>query len=221
MATTTYILNLHGIGIAKREVLPAEQRVWLDESRFSDILNFLQSQPNVLLTFDDANESDCIIALPALENRGLKARFFLVADRIGRPGFLSSEQVQSLLSAGMKIGNHGMKHRRWTGLSDAALKEELIEAKGRLEQLTGAEIEEAACPFGSYNRRVIRFLRQAGYKSVYTSDGGPAKSGSFILPRNSLGQAHNPESVKAMLTEEPTSVQRFKRQLKRLLKRWC
>ena len=50
----------------------------------------------------------------------------------------------------------------------------------------GAEVIEAACPFGSYDRRVLGELRRAGYRKVYTSDRGPAGRGDWLQPRNTV-----------------------------------
>src|SRR6266568_1984659 len=92
-----FILNVHGIGAPQRELPASEQQVWLDEPRFNAALDFAKSRYDIRWTFDDANESDHAIALPALQARGLKAQFFIVADRVNRPGYLSSSQIRELL----------------------------------------------------------------------------------------------------------------------------
>ena len=51
--------------------------------------------------------SDFVYGLPALLDRGLTATFFVVAGRLGEPGFLSENDVRTLVSAGMTIGCHG------------------------------------------------------------------------------------------------------------------
>ena len=58
------------------------------------------------------------IALPALRERGLTATFFVVAGRLGEPGFLDERGVRALADAGMAIGCHGMRHRPWRGLDE-------------------------------------------------------------------------------------------------------
>lgn len=215
-----FILNLHGIGAQKREVPPSEQRVWLNETQFLQMLDYVQTRRDVELTFDDANESDVTVALPALQARGLKARFFLVAQRIGQPAFLSADQTRSLLRAGMEIGNHGMRHRPWAGLDVAALQEEIVEARSRLEQLTNSKIDQASCPFGSYNRRVLNSLRRAGYASVYTSDGGATQHDEFVRARNTIYNHWSVETLKQVLAPETALPKAVSRKLKLTLKRW-
>ena len=61
----------------------------------------------VVITFDDGNESDALIALPELVKRNLKAFFFVVGGRIGLPHYLDRVALRDLISAGMEIGSHG------------------------------------------------------------------------------------------------------------------
>jgi peptidoglycan/xylan/chitin deacetylase (PgdA/CDA1 family) len=214
-----FILNLHGIGARKRELPASEQRVWIAGPVFEALLDFVQARSDVELTFDDANESDFTIALPALRARGLKARFFLVADRIGQPAFLSHAQVERLLNAGMALGSHGMRHRPWVGLDMHELHEELVEARSRLENGFGVKVEQASCPFGSYDRRILRALRQAQYRHVFTSDGGAARAGSFLLPRNSVGETWDLRAIQAMISAPPSALKSLVRNLKLWFKR--
>jgi peptidoglycan/xylan/chitin deacetylase (PgdA/CDA1 family) len=217
--TSVFILNFHCVGTPRRELTPGEQKVWIDESQFHSLLDFARSHNEVKLTFDDGNASDHTIALPALQARGMKAQFFLVADRIDRPGFLSRTQIHDLVAAGMGIGNHGMSHRPWAGLGQAELGEELVVARDRLEQVVGAPIESAACPFGSYNRRVLHGLRQARYKRVYTSDCGLARDDAFLQPRNSVNPACDPNGIERMFVRGSAGLPDLWRRVKVLIKR--
>src|SRR5207245_8321113 len=88
-------------------------------------------------------------------------------------------------------GSHGMRHRRWTRLGARDLHEELVGARDRLEQMARVAVREVACPFGSYDRRVLRALRDSSYERIYTSDEGPALAGSWIQPRNTIVRNHN------------------------------
>lgn len=215
-----FVLNFHGVGEPKRPLQSGERETWIAEKPFLEILDYAGSKGNIELTFDDANESDCTVALAALQARGMKARFFVVADRVDRDAFLSREQVGALLTAGMEIGSHGMRHRRWTGLSADGLHEELVAARDRLEQLTRTPVRKAACPFGSYNRRVIRALREAGYDRVYTSDGGLAQTDALIWPRNSVCCTWSANLLPALFADEAKATRRLWRRIKQLLKRW-
>ncbi|MEX0746108.1 MAG: polysaccharide deacetylase family protein, partial [Phycisphaeraceae bacterium] len=145
--------------------------------------------------------------------------FFAVAGRLGVPSFLGGDDLHALRDAGMRIGCHGMAHQPWKGLSAEALEEELVVARERIAEAAGQPVREAACPFGRYDRSVIRALRQAGYTRVYTSDRGPARAGAWLTPRNTVSRDDTAETVAAMLEPWPTS-QRWQAGLKQLIKRW-
>jgi peptidoglycan/xylan/chitin deacetylase (PgdA/CDA1 family) len=214
------ILNLHGIGPPGRELSPNERELWINERAFGSVLDVTGGLDGVELTFDDSNESDVSIALPRLKERRRAATFFLIADRVNQPGYLSRRQIETLVEAGMRIGNHGMRHRPWTGLNPQEFHEELVEARSRLQQITGRSIEEASCPFGGYNRQTIRELRRAGYARIYTSDSGPACRDSFVLPRNSVRRSWDVTTIRRIVSDRPRGLRAFVRQMKLFLKRW-
>jgi peptidoglycan/xylan/chitin deacetylase (PgdA/CDA1 family) len=180
------ILTFHGLGDdIPPDATAAERKVWVPVDWFEAIVGALPAH-GVTLAFDDGNSSDAEYALEVLKLRGRKARFFVLAERVGSPGYLTESQLGELHEAGMKIGSHGLGHCDWRGLSDAELQEELVGSRRALEELLSVEIDEAACPFGSYDRRVLHGLREAGYRKVYNSDGGSARVGAWLAPRNTV-----------------------------------
>ena len=215
------ILNFHGLGEpAASQNQSGEQLYWTDPRLFATILETLRDRQDVRITFDDSYESDYAIALPLLKASGMTAQFFVVADRVDRNGFLSAKQIQSLHAEGMKIGSHGMFHRKWPVLSDQELHQEVVEARDRIEQIIGAQVLEAACPFGGYNRRVLQQLRASGYRRVYTSDGGPASAESWIQPRNTIVRGDDLKTVLSLISETSSTPKAVWRRLKLGLKRW-
>ena len=70
-----------------------------------------------LLTFDDGFSSDYENTFPILDEKCVKASFFLISDRIGSEGHLSWSQVVEMKNYGMCIGSHGKSHRRLTSMS--------------------------------------------------------------------------------------------------------
>jgi peptidoglycan/xylan/chitin deacetylase (PgdA/CDA1 family) len=113
----------------------------------------------------------------------------------------------------MEIGLHGMHHRSWPDLSRESLDEELIAARGALEESLGEALHVAACPFGSYNSRVLSRLRELGYTRVYTSDGGSADPEGWMQARNTVRAGDSGNSVRRIC--QPWS---WPRQLRRSLK---
>src|SRR4051794_35750584 len=122
-------LTFHGIGDPRRELEPGEASAWVSHEQFTALLDSVKGRHHVRITFDDGNASDVEHGLPALQERDLKATFFVVAGRLGTPHFLDRADVTELAAAGMTIGCHGMRHRPWRGLDHATLREELVDAK--------------------------------------------------------------------------------------------
>jgi peptidoglycan/xylan/chitin deacetylase (PgdA/CDA1 family) len=183
--TQELILTFHGLGEPSGTLGDGEATVWVPVHWFEEILDALPRH-GVKLAFDDGNASDLEYALPALTQRGVTARFFPLAGRIGMAGYLSAGDIRQLSGAGMRIGSHGLHHRDWRTLDDRELCEELTVSRHTLAEILGSEITEAACPFGSYDRRVLRALRAAGYTRVFSSDGGTASAGSWPSARTSV-----------------------------------
>jgi peptidoglycan/xylan/chitin deacetylase (PgdA/CDA1 family) len=216
---STINLTLHGIGRQDRPLEAGERDVWLSTDGFHRILDAVVGRPDVAITFDDGNASDLEIALPALRSRGLTATFFVVAGRIGMPGFLDRRGVRTLADAGMTIGCHGMRHRPWRSLDERWLHEELVDARRALEGIIGRPVTHAACPFGSYDRSVLGSLRRCGYQRVYTSDRGPARPADWLQARNTVRRGDGADLL-ARICSTRRAHERLLRRATLAAKRW-
>jgi peptidoglycan/xylan/chitin deacetylase (PgdA/CDA1 family) len=194
--------------------------VWLDLDQFSHVLDSVVGRTDCRLTFDDGNASDVAHALPELRRRKLTATFFIVAGRVGTPAFLDEDGIRELADADMRIGCHGMRHLPWRTLDDDALAEELVDARLVLERVIDRPVTEAACPFGSYDRRVLRSLRRHGYRRAYTSDRGTAKPADWLQSRNTVGPGNVAGLIERVLTAERSTYGRVRRRATRAVKRW-
>ncbi len=191
------IINFHGIGTPKRPFEPGEEPYWVTQDLFEAILDTIAKAPRerVRITFDDSNASDLAIALPRLAQRGLTAQFFVLSGKLGQSGYLAPADLGAMVEAGMTIGSHGQDHVNWAGLVGEALTTEIAGSRKAIEAVLGAPVTEAAIPFGVYNRRVMKKLRQSGYTAVYSSDGGWADSGAWFRPRTSVTNRTTPDDV--------------------------
>ena len=136
--------------------------------------------------FDDGNASDVELALPALRERGLKATFFVVAGRLGTPGFLdAARRAASSRRRDDDRLPRDAASRRGAASTTARCSEELVDAKAILEGVVGAPGHAGRVPV-----RLLRPPRPAqrcgdrGYRHVYTSDRGTARAGDFLQARN-------------------------------------
>jgi peptidoglycan/xylan/chitin deacetylase (PgdA/CDA1 family) len=216
---TSNTICFHGIGVPGRALDPGEDDYWVSHEAFLRVLDEVATWPGVRLTFDDGNRSDVERALPALQERGLDATFFVLAGRLDEPGSLSAEDVRSLRDAGMRVGTHGMHHVPWRRLDAATAARELHEARGVLAEALGEPVTEAACPFGEYDRRALSLLREAGYDAVYTSDRRPARARGWLQPRYTARRQDTAESLRREVLEGGLR-QRAVREAVGVVKRW-
>ena len=97
---------------------------------------------------------------------------------------------------------------------------ELIEARQRIEDAAGADVTEAACPMGRYDRRLLSDLRRLGYRRVYTSDGRPTRQDNWLQPRFSIRREDTPDSLRAALLSRPRLARRARQNIVGLAKRY-
>lgn len=212
-------LNFHGLGPVTRHIDSGEHSCWLGTDCFEAILGRVMGNNRILITFDDGNSSDFEIALPALLQRGLRAIFFVCSGRIGQPGFLSIDQLRELQSNGMTIGSHGVSHRPWRDLGGSELQSEVAESRKILSEICGETVDLAACPFGSYDRRVLRALKNAGYHAVYTSDGGVWGEDSWLRPRTTIQRSLSLAGIDQLIHSRPSAIRRVLDDTRVFLKR--
>ena len=95
-----------------------------------------------------------------------------------------------------------------------------MRAKALLEEVVERPVTEAACPFGSYDRRVVAGLRAAGYRRVYTSDRGTTRPDDFLQARNSVGPRDEPDILGRIAALDKRPDKALRRRAKLAVKRW-
>jgi peptidoglycan/xylan/chitin deacetylase (PgdA/CDA1 family) len=119
-----------------------------------------------VITFDDGHESNCTRALPALQEAGFRATFFVTAGWVGREHYMTWEQVRRLAESGMEIGSHSMTHRPPASLREPELLAEMTDSKKLLEDRLGRPVVTASSPTGFFNPRLIPAAMEAGYRAL-------------------------------------------------------
>lgn len=195
------VIILHGIGRPGRPLEPGEDVFWLSREKFCTALDRIKAMGAAAprITFDDGNASDIEIALPELRARGLTATFFLLTSRLGQPGSLTPGDVTALADAGQIIGLHGADHVDWRRLDGAGRAREYLGARDMLRSLSGQPVDEAAAPFGLYDRQVVTDLQNLGFAALHTSDRGLARKTMFIHARNCLEGSMDDAALEAAL----------------------
>ena len=80
-------------------------------------------------------------------------------------------------------------------------------------------VDTAACPFGSYDRTVLRGLRRAGYRHVYTSDGGIVSTGDWIQPRVTITRAMSIGDVEQLIEKGPGALKQLSINVRKFCKK--
>lgn len=168
------------------------------------------------LTFDDGHISNFEYALPILQSRNLKARFFITVGWTGRKtGYMGWNELRALHNAGQDIGAHGWTHTLLTHCSQKDLQIELSNSRTALEDKLGTSITTMSLPGGRYNRRVLMACEEAGYTQVYTSipRSEPASPGKMIGRLNIRGDM-KPEWIASVLNPQSGTLAGLERQYK-------
>jgi peptidoglycan/xylan/chitin deacetylase (PgdA/CDA1 family) len=148
--------------------LMALQGLGLHSARLRDLGGIAAAKP-VVITFDDGDVSNYEVALPLLQQYGMVAEFFVVSDRVGRPGWLNADQIRALAEAGMGIQSHARSHRYLSDLSAPDLERELGDSRHRLSLVSGQPVEALSLPGGRGGARELEAARAAGYRHVLGS----------------------------------------------------
>ena len=209
---------LHGVGSEPTVYSPEDMPYWITPDQLSRVLDLVQDMPEVELSLDDGFSSDVDIVLPALVERGLRASFFIPAGRIGLPGCVTASGLLDLVDAGMGVGSHGFDHVDWRRLSPQGALREFATARTAIEDIIQAEVTEAACPFGSYDARALRGLREHGYRRVLTSDRGRASRDAWLQPRITVAAATTMKTLSRALLNPPGLASRVDARLRTTLK---
>jgi peptidoglycan/xylan/chitin deacetylase (PgdA/CDA1 family) len=217
------VINLcfHGIGEPGRALEPGEDLYWIEPTQFDEFLAVIGDDTRIRVTFDDGNASDAMYAVPSLLRHGLRGAFFVVAGRLDQPGSLSRPEVRELIRAGMSVGSHGLAHRPWRLVTDEDLERELGQAAEIIGETVGKPVREVACPFGSYDRRVLRAIRRHGFDRVYTSDGGAAaRPDAWLQSRYTIRRQDTPATIERLRrAPRGTGMEPAVRSVKGVLKR--
>lgn len=127
--------------------------------------------PDVVLTFDDGHASNLEIALPLMAERHLSGYFFITTGFIGqRRGFLSAADVKTLAESPFAIvGSHGVTHRFFDDMNDSVAKQELLDSRQRIEQITGKACQSMSFPGGRYTKQTLGMMQHTGYTQWFGS----------------------------------------------------
>ncbi|WP_242927132.1 polysaccharide deacetylase family protein [Pontibacter vulgaris] len=121
----------------------------------------------VMITFDDTNLDQFTVAAPELEKYGFKGMFFIMTVSLGRPRYMSKDQVKALSDAGHGIGSHTWDHHNVKKYEGKDWEKQLDKPAKQLESITGKPVTYFAYPFGLWNEAALPHLEQRNIKMAF------------------------------------------------------
>lgn len=117
--------------------------------------------PNpVMITFDDTDLEQFTVGAPELKKHGFKGVFFVMTVSIGRPHYMSKEQIRALSDEGHVIGSHTWDHHNVKKYAGTDWETQIEKPTRQLETITGKKIVYFAYPFGLWNEAAIPELKK-------------------------------------------------------------
>ena len=125
----------------------------------------------IMLTYDDTDLEQYTIAAPEMDKYGFKGVYFIMTVSLGRPNYMTSEQVKDLSDKGHTIGSHTWDHHNVKKYQGADWITQLDKPSKQLEKITGKPIEYFAYPFGLWNEAAIPELKNRNFKASFQLSG--------------------------------------------------
>lgn len=139
----------------------------------------LPSKP-VMISYDDSDEEQFSIAKPEMDKYGFKGVYFLMTISIGRPNYMTKEQIKQLADEGHAIASHTWDHHRVdkykleNTIEERGVKkvvndwdQQLAKTKKDIEAITGMPVVDFAYPFGIWSKEGIPEIEKRGYRMAF------------------------------------------------------
>ncbi|TCJ19117.1 polysaccharide deacetylase family protein [Flaviaesturariibacter flavus] len=133
-----------------------------------------------MLTFDDTDEEQFSIAKPAMDKYGFKGVYFIMTISIGRPRYMTKEQIRQLADEGHAVESHTWRHDRvdkylttphidkGTGkMVENDWDLQLGVQRKKLEDISGKPIHYFAYPFGIWSKEGIPELKKRDIRMAF------------------------------------------------------
>lgn len=156
---------------------------------------------SVVITFDDGYRNN-LEPVRAILQAGGRPTLFLSVERLGgdnawdagrsdvpRLPLLNSAEIVNLAQGGCEIGGHSLSHSDLTSLSPDGLRRETEGCRQRLESLLGQGGFSFAYPYGAFDVRAVKAVREAGFIAACTTVPGylSARTSLLEIPRFPAG----------------------------------
>ncbi|MBE1562899.1 polysaccharide deacetylase family protein [Nonomuraea africana] len=111
----------------------------------------------VALTFDDGPGDYTRWLLDLLDEREVRATFFVVGQRVAAD---KEHNLARMVEEGHELGNHSWSHAQLTTLPIEGIRRELLRTQDLVERVAGVRMRVMRPPFGSTGKRVAEETRR-------------------------------------------------------------
>src|SRR3972149_4545620 len=128
-------------------------------------------RPSFVINFDDGYKN-ITSSIKLFKKYNIKPTVFLVADSLkvdreelrNNYPFLSADNIKNLRSNGWEFGSHGLTHRAFNRCNNRDILKEIKESKQLLQKRIGCKVDYISYPFGLYSEKVLKVVKNSGYK---------------------------------------------------------
>lgn len=136
------------------------------------ITNSNTNRKSVIITFDDGWVNNYTNAFPIIKEFHLTATIFVITDFVGKPNYVSWDNLRRMNQEGLSVQSHTVTHRPLAYLDTAEMKLELRDSKKIIEDHLETVVDFLSAPHGMINQKVVNVARFLDYKAICTSEPG-------------------------------------------------
>ena len=122
----------------------------------------------IVLSFDDTDEEQFTIAAPEMKKNGFKGVFFVMTVPIGKPNYMTKEQIKELSDQGNAVESHTWDHHMVTKYKGNDWNIQFIKPRKTIEDITGKPANYFAYPYGLWNEAAFPELKKAGFRMAFS-----------------------------------------------------
>jgi peptidoglycan/xylan/chitin deacetylase (PgdA/CDA1 family) len=156
------------------------KKLGFESITLKDIKN-TQNKKKFVITFDDGYKDIFTNAYPILQKLNFKATCFFVFNKIGKfnewdkdhnkfekKDIMSEDELMEWYKNGFEVGSHSLDHKNLVQLDEEEKINQIIKSKDLFKKRYDIETKSFSYPFGLYNERVTRIVKNT-YKYAVTT----------------------------------------------------